>query len=170
MSEPVKTRSVKNRREVHYTNYDELLSDIRTLSEQGVDHLGNWTLGQIVGHLAKTFSVQVEGTDFKPPWYLGLPLRLSPPVRLFLKRRMLTKPLQSGFRIPKRFRKNFVAEADFEEQEAIAQLQAVVQRCNKENKVHVHVWLGKLTHEEWTQFNLRHAELHMSVVVPTGER
>ncbi len=170
MSEPVKTKSVQNRREVHYANYDELLSDIRTLSEQGVDHLGNWTLGQIVGHLAKTFSVQVEGTDFKPPWYFGLPLRLSSRVRLILKNRMLTKPLDSGFQIPKRFRKNLVAEADIDEQEAIAQLHAVVQRCNEENKVHLHAWLGKLTREEWTQFNLRHAELHMSFVVPKGER
>jgi hypothetical protein len=32
-----------------------------------------------------------------------------------------------------------------------------------------HPVLGKLTHEEWTQLHLRHAELHLSFAVPVSD-
>ncbi|MEM7473622.1 MAG: DUF1569 domain-containing protein [Planctomycetota bacterium] len=51
VGEKIRTDKVKNRRNVHYSNLNELLNDAQQLAQSEVQLLGNWSLGQIYSHL-----------------------------------------------------------------------------------------------------------------------
>ena len=56
----VDTKKVTQRREVRYDSYDDLLSDAEHLASGDVQTVGNWTLGQIFQHLAKTLNSSID--------------------------------------------------------------------------------------------------------------
>jgi hypothetical protein len=85
-------------------------------------------------------------------------------VRLF-KRRFLTKPMAPGWQL-----KNESAAAlvppliDWDA--ALAHFRRAIARRKAEEKCAPNAVLGPLTREEWTQLHCRHAELHLSFLVP----
>ena len=159
MSTSVDTKRVKGRRDLHYNSYDDLLEDIRQLAETPHHTVGNWSLAQIVEHLSKAAAIQVDGAPFKLPWPTGLLMRT------FMKKRFLTKPLPSGFKIPQKHSDQFVPADDTDLSQAIEHLESEIARCQETIQCAPHPVLGNLTSAEWEQFNLRHAEMHMSFVV-----
>jgi hypothetical protein len=83
---------------------------------------------------------------------------------LLLKRRFLTKPLPAGFKTSK----HLIADESLSVEAALDELRAAIDRQNTETERAMHPGFGKLTKEEHTEFHLRHAEMHMSFVVPTS--
>ena len=73
--------------------------------------------------------------------------------------------MSPGFRLPKAAEAGFYPAAG-SPQAALEGLRAAVRRTHTEPMIAPHPVLGKLTHEEWTQMHLRHAELHLSFVKP----
>ena len=92
MSTAVNTKRVEGRRDLHYDSYDELLEDIRRLTDSKHHTIGNWSLAQIVDHLARAAAIQVDGASFRLPWPMSVLMRT------FMKKRFLTKSLPSGFK------------------------------------------------------------------------
>ena len=88
----VETKRVKDRREVHYQSFDDLLADAELLAAGEVRALGNWSLGQIYWHLAKSLNSSIDGAGFSLP----APVRFA--LKLLAKRRFLTKSLPAGFK------------------------------------------------------------------------
>jgi hypothetical protein len=87
-------------------------------------------------------------------------------MRLFgrlMKRRLLKRGLRPGFKLPKD-REAAAYPAVASPQEALDILRQAV-RLRHEKATAIHPLFGKLTHEEWTQLHLRHAELHLSFAV-----
>ncbi len=160
-SAEINTKAVSGRRRVHYDSYDEALADAERLAAIPVRTLGNWSYGQILRHLAKTVNMTIDGTSLKAP----APIRLL--ARLFLKKRMLTRTLSPGFRLPKRARSLLPEETSVAE--GLELFRAAVQRTRTESQRAPSPLLGKLTPEEADQFQLRHIEMHMSFVVPADE-
>jgi hypothetical protein len=73
--------------------------------------------------------------------------------------------MSPGFKLPKDVEVGFFP-ATASPQEALEELRAVVDRTQNERMTARHPILGKMTHEDWTQLHLRHAELHLSFAVP----
>lgn len=158
----VETKSVQGRRTVHFESFDELLADAEQLAGTEVQTLGNWSLGEILGHLAAAMNASIDGFPAKVPW----PIRVL--ARLFMRKMILQGPLKPGFKLPKE------AEAKMWPQgmtadEGLAALRDAVERQRAETNRVPHLALGAISNEEWTQAHLRHAELHMSFVVPSGQ-
>lgn len=155
----INTKTASGRRNVHYGNLSELLADAERLAISDVRMVGNWSLGKIYGHLARAINFSID----------GFPFGLNPVLRfvgkLLMKKRFLTKPLPSGFKIPKKNRKDFIADSD-DTVQGLSELRDAIQRQNNEPNRVIHPFLGQLTNEEWEQFHCRHAELHMSFAVP----
>ena len=90
------------------------------------------------------------------------------PVRLFakwvLKSKFLGKILPAGFKIPKIAEQQFSPPDSASVQEALESLRRAVGRCQQESNCTRHPLFGKMTRQDWDQFSLRHAELHMSFV------
>jgi hypothetical protein len=153
----VKTKHVAGRRELQFHSQDEVLADAQRLAAGHTRTLGNWSLGQILSHLARSVEAAIDGTLPRPPWWLAWVIR-------GLKQRFLTKPMPAGFQLPRRRAENLLPPAT-STAEGLAQLQAAVARMRREGIVHPHPAFGVMTAHEWDQLFLRHAELHLSFVL-----
>ena len=153
MSTPtmINTKKVKGRREVRYQSLDDFLADAEHFATANVQQLGNWSPGQIYEHLSRSMKSSIE----------GFPSSLPAPVRfllsMFMKQRMLTKSIPSGFKSPSYFVANKISN-----EEGLASLRDTISRLKTDSTRAPHPGFGKISIEEWTQFHLRHAEMHMS--------
>ena len=59
---PVNTSKVAGRREVAYESLDDVLMDAEKLvANSNTRMLGNWTLGQMLAHLAASLHLSIDG-------------------------------------------------------------------------------------------------------------
>jgi len=151
--------SVAARRKLHYANLDELQADAERLAKGNFRTVGQWSYPQILDHLARTMTASLDGFGFKAPWW----------ARIFIaplaKNSFLTKPMRAGFKLPKSAR-SLAPPPDVSLSSAMDNLRKAMRRCTSETPQAEHPFLGKLASQEWTAVYLRHAELHMSFVVP----
>ena len=155
----IDTKKVKNRREVHYSSYDDFLADAERLATGETKMLGNWTLGQAFGHLANSLNFSIDGFPGSAPW----PMKIM--ARLFMRKMMFEGPLKPGFKLPKKF-EDKVVPGEMSSEDGIAALRTAIGRVKSATSLAPHPAFGKISADDWTRANLRHAELHMSFAVP----
>ena len=158
----VDTKNVAGRREVRYESYDELLADVESLAGQETQVIGNWSFAQILEHLGIAIEGSIDGIPFKAP----LPLRLV--AKLFLKKKLLRGPLDPGFKIPDNAKPVLYPKEEKGLEEGLEHLRRAVARCQSETNRASHPLFDTVTCEEWDKWNLRHAEMHLSFVLPAG--
>ena len=81
-------------------------------------------------------------------------------LNLFFKNKFLHKAIPARFKAPG----NFVPDATSVE-DGLASLQRAVARQHEVAERALHPGFGKFSRAEWDQFNLRHAEMHMSFIL-----
>jgi hypothetical protein len=153
----VNTKEVRGRRVLRFSSYQDILDEVRDLAGKPTRQLGNWSLGQICEHLAKGMDMAIDGGTFKP----SLPVRLVAP---FLKKRFLTRGLSPGFKLPKNAANLLPNPANAAG--GLAQLEKAIARQQQIRERKAHPVFGPMTIEEWDQMNCRHAEMHLSFIVP----
>ena len=154
----VDTKTVPGRRELIFSSLDEVVADAETLvATSNTKMLGNWPLSQLLTHLATAIKGSIDGYSTKAPWLIRL-------VGPLMKRRFLRNKMSPGFKLPKEVEVGFFPAAA-SPQEALEQLRAAVGRLENERMTTRHPVFGRLTHDEWTQLHLRHAELHLGFAV-----
>lgn len=153
------TTMTAKRRTVRYSTLDEFLADAEQILSAPHQTIGEWTAGQILEHLARTMNASIDGFGMKAPWLLRVT------IGAWMKNSSLIKPLKPGFKLPKKASK-FIPAADVSETEALASCQRAVRRLDAEDPTAPHPMFGNMAREEWIQLHLRHAELHMSFIVP----
>jgi len=151
----INTKQVQGRRSVRYSSLDELLSDARKLAACEVQTLGNWSQGQIYEHLARALDSSIDGVDFSVP----APARWL--MSLLMKKKFLYKEIPAGFKVTGKQLPEETSVAD-----GLHSLEQAVERQEGESSRIMHPGFGSLTNQEWDAFNLRHAEMHMSFLVP----
>jgi len=152
----IDTKKVQDRRSVHYRTFDDLLTDAEQLASKEVRQTGNWSTGQILQHLAVSMNSSIDGFDFSLP----APVRFI--LSLLMKRKFLYKALPAGFKAAGRF----VPPDDVSTADGLAAIRNAVERQATAEEYVPHPGFGKLTRDEWINFHLRHAEMHMSFIVP----
>ncbi|MBL9031887.1 MAG: DUF1569 domain-containing protein [Phycisphaerae bacterium] len=120
--------------------------------------LGNWTPGQVFGHLATWVTFAFDGTPLTPPWIIKVILKMQ-------KNRLLKRGLPAGAKIPD-VPGGTLGTEPMSLDEGLARYKSAMQRIDREAPTKPHVIFGPLTHEEWKQLQLRHSELHLSFLVP----
>jgi hypothetical protein len=147
------------RREIHYASLDEFQADAERLAKGKFRTVGKWTYPQILDHLARSMTASLDGFGFKAPWW----------ARTFIaplaKNSFLTKPMRAGFNLPESAG-SLAPAGDLLLPAAIENLRKAMTRCTRETPQAEHPFLGKLASQEWNALYLRHAELHMSFVLP----
>ena len=149
----INTKKVEGRREIRYETFEDLLADIDAHSGDDVTLLGNWSQGQIFKHLGNTMDLSIDGFGMQFP----LPMRIM--VRLFMKNKFIYKAIPSGFKAPDKFVPDETTTA-----EGVDLIKKAITRQKEDSTRALHPGFGELTLEEWTQFHLRHAEMHMSFI------
>lgn len=148
------------RRSVSLPSIPDALAEIDRIvaAEHGgtLRRLGNWSAGQNFHHIAAWINYAYDGypPSLRPAWIIRLI------ARTFMKRKFLKGPMPGGMRIPRVPGGTFATE---ETPTAVgaAELRRALERLQAECPTRENLLFGKLTHDEWIQLNLRHAELHL---------
>ncbi len=155
---PIDTAKVTGRRTLRFESFNAVLAEAERLAAIRTRTLGNWSLGQILKHLAKSIDMMIDGPPFVLPW----PMRIV--MTLLMKKRMLSRTLPAGFQLPVKARHMVPEPTDTDE--GLKLLRAAVLRVNKTEQRGLHPAFGKMGPGQWDQFQLRHCEMHLSFVVP----
>lgn len=157
----VDTANVVGRRVFRFETIDDALADADRLvaAERAgrLRKLGNWTLGQTLGHLAIWAEYSYTGSPLKPPFFIKWMLRLR-------KRKFLHEPMRPGVKIPG-VAGGTLATDPMPLDEALRRLRRVMERLKVEAPTRPNSIFGQMSHDEWIAINLRHAELHLSFFV-----
>lgn len=147
-----------DRRELHFTTLDQLLTEARRLAE--TDHAGQlkstgtWTLGQAFGHIAGWATAINDGTYPKVPFIIRVMMRL-------MKNRMINAPMKPGVKIPGIANGTLFIDV-LTVEDGLSGLFRAVEVIKATNSPFMHPLLGLMTPEQFIALNLRHAELHLS--------
>jgi hypothetical protein len=163
----INTSKVTDRRKLRFNAPEDLWRDIdRVVAGELSGKLrctGNWTAGQTFGHLAAWTSFPYDGypSTLRPPWFVKLILKGR-------KNKYLNDGLPAGVRIPK-VEGGTVATEQLVLDEGLDRLRKAWDRLRTSPPAVPNPIFGPLSHQEWIQLNLRHAELHLSFLHPEGK-
>ena len=157
----IDTKKVQGHRDISYQSLADLSVDATRCAEEGWVTIGNWSVGQIYHHLSVALHASIDGFGFKGFW----PKRL---IATFSKKKFLTQGLPRGVRIPSKMKR--LEPTDMPVADALTQLASAIERYQTNPKRAPHPLFGEFTDEESDQFQLRHAELHMSFIVPAEDK
>ena len=150
------------RRTVHYASLDEVLADAERLVQAHASTTGNWSLDQILGHLAVAMEKSMEGMPGTLPWYVRLI------GRYIIEARVLKHGMKPGFKLPAEAEAWAVPAAGGNPDAALERLRRAVARLRSESTRFPHPVFGPMPAPEWDRLHLRHAEMHMSFVREPG--
>ena len=149
-----------DRRQLRFDSIDAALAEAERLAAADRDgrlkRCGNWTLGQALGHLATWANFAFDGY----PDAVRAPL----PVRLILRlmrNKILNGGMMTGVRIGKLPGGTLGIDVHSTD-EGLSRYRAAMERLRASAPTITNPVFGPLTHEQWIQLNLRHAELHLS--------
>lgn len=129
----------------------------------GVVSTGNWSPGENLQHVARFYKAALDGFGFMFP----APARFL--FRLLLKPIALKRTFSGGLKIPAKARPLLQPDEGVSFEQGLADLRAQLDRINAgERMEQPSPVLGPLSHEEWTELQLRHAELHLAKIRPSG--
>jgi len=162
----IKTTKVTGRRRLWFASLDAILADAEYLAGVPTKQLGNWSLGQILVHLATVFDKSIDGTEYKPSWLARRAGRLFVPL---WKRWVLRWGMPAGIRPPAGMFKEVAPPERVSTADGLAALRRAVGRLKAEGERDWAQCFGVFTRDEWDRFHMRHAELHLSYAVPFGD-
>lgn len=156
-----------DRRQLHFADLNQLsaeLDRIETAEQNGeLRAVGNWTPGQILGHLAAWIHYGWDGYPMKrPPWFVRWFLRWQLP-------KMLAGGMPSGVRIPG-VEGGTTGIEPVEFYDGMSELRRGIERLEgTELPTHDSPAFGQMSLEDRVRLNLRHAELHLSFLRYPGD-
>jgi len=145
-----------DRRQLHFESLDELLADAERVATPTAHVSGNWTIGQIIHHLAEAMHKSFDGYE----------QLASPEMQRIASRRrpkMLSEGLPTGIKLEGDMSR-YTPPPEATLETALERMRSAMDRSRQEFMDVEHPFLGKMDHEQWTQFHCRHAELHLSFV------
>lgn len=155
----VKTNTSRGRRLLRFDSYSDVLSRAELLVAVEAVPLGNWTLGQILDHLALSMHASVDGLAVDVAWWRQMLFRAR------YRRQLLSGPMPAGLSLPAEIADLLLPERVSAE-EGLAALREAIERLSFETERARHPLLGEMSLDEWDSFHLRHAELHLSFALP----
>lgn len=165
MSTSVVDTKKAERRKLRFETLDAMLAEARRVADAEragrLRRTGNWTAGQVFGHLAGWATGCFDGfpPDVRPPpWILKK-------IFCLMKGQFLNKGLPVGIRI-----RGVEGGTKFTEplslDEGLARLERAAARLKSEAIRVPSPVFGDMSRDEWTKITLRHAELHMGFLHP----
>jgi hypothetical protein len=147
------------RRTLRFRSFDEALQDAATLNERGYTALGNWSLGRALGHLGQAIDLSIDGPGFSAP------LKRKLLGRLLYRHYLLHIGFPAGVQLPADGVEKLVpGEMSYEAGRAV--YERAIDRLSRETRRIPHPILGRFSIRQWNVFHLRHADLHLSFLLP----
>jgi hypothetical protein len=130
-----------------------------------LEAVGNWSLDQCCQHLGRWIEFSFDGFPFQYPWCYRLIGRIA---RLVSWRWLVSMALRPGFRNPSSA-KAVEPDALIPGGSGVKYLLEQIGRVESGERIGQPSPVeGRITHEQWCYFHLRHAELHLSFQIVVG--
>ncbi len=160
----IDTRAVTGRRRLDFRSWDEVIAETASLGAAAragaLTTLGNWSLAEMFDHLANLLAVATGDLRFAAPW----PLRLLG--RTIGRRMFLGRDFKPGMTLRGAAARLLPAEGVTLDA-AEARLLGLLGRVRAGERLTASSpLLGPLTHEQWTDLQLRHFAHHYSFLRP----
>lgn len=157
---PINTRKVQGRRTLRFSTLQEIRVEAQRLAAAEragtLKVLGNWTLGQNLGHLALWMTLPMDKIP-PSPWFIRL---LGP----LIKGRFLKGPIPTGFRMSG-VEGGTLGIEPISTEEGLRRLVAAIDEARGFTEIK-HPVFGHMTVAQRIALHCRHAELHLSFLVP----
>lgn len=151
-------------RRLRFERIDDALAEAERLAaaerEGRLERAGSWTPGQALGHLATWANFAFDG--YPPEVRAPLPVRL---ILRLMRGRILSKGMMPGVKIGRAPGGTLGLDV-LPTDEGLRRFRAAMERLRQTAPSAVNPVFGRLTHDQWVQLNLRHAELHLGYLVP----
>lgn len=158
----VDTGKVKDRRNLEFETLEQALADARRCVQAEnagkLRRTGNWTTGQLLGHLAFWIDASFDGFEMKTTFLMRL---LGP----FMKKIVLKRSSRAGFRLSNAPEGTYGVEV-LSTEEGFRRYEAAIRRLLAKCPENPNPVFGKMTYDEWKTLHLRHAETHLSFLHP----
>lgn len=164
----IDTSQVRGRRVLHFATLEALLADARALAAADLAapprlrRLGNWTLGQCLNHLAAWIEYPYIGY---PP-ELVIPDEMKANARA-IKHELMTRTMNPGERLTGLDAGTLATEV-VPTETGLTRLESAAAKLRTGDPPIPDPAFGLVTAHEWTEINLRHADLHLSFFVPVS--
>jgi hypothetical protein len=157
--------SEPQRRTLRFNTVDDALAETIRLAaaerEGRLAQAGTWSLGQTLGHLATWANFPFDG--YPPAVRPPLPIRL---IARLLRNRIINKGMLPGMKL-RGIPGGTLGLDPLPTDEGLTRFTDAFERLRRTSPTIVNPVFGPLTHEQWVQLNLRHAELHLGFLAPT---
>lgn len=156
----------EQRRQLTFTNLDQVIEDARKLLGEGYVPTGNWDLAQVCAHLNDWMRFPMDGY---PP--AALPIRVILwLIKVTVGRRQLRSVLENGFRDSLPTMPQTVHAANIStDAAAVERLVETIDRFKTySGKFHPSPVYGELTPDEHSKLQLAHCAHHLSFLVATS--
>ncbi len=148
------------RRTLHFETLEEILADAEAVTAVPHRTTGNWSAAQIIHHVTVLLEVMTQGKDLPMP----LPIKIvGRGLRLFGVHRKTMKP---GIKPPAKTAAKFSAPPDTDLNDALAYMREEVRIAGEQGMKYPSPLFGKLSHSDAVAMHCRHAELHLSFILP----
>ncbi len=154
----IETADVSGLRRLRFDSLDDVLVEARALAVRPTRQLGNWSLGQVCRHLGTAMEQCTTAEQL-----FSVPLRLRIVGRL-IRRHVLKRGLPRGFKLPPEGAAVLVPPPTSVELGLMA-LEQGVEALRRSSRRVPHPVLGAMNVDQWNQFHLRHAEMHLGFIV-----
>lgn len=156
----INTGKVPNRPKLRFEALDQAIAHAQHLADLDragrLEPLGNWTLGQAMGHLAWWASAPFDG--FPPEATPPRPIRV---LGRLTRGPFLAMRMPAGVKLPDIPGGTFGTEP-LSTDAGLAALRSAFERTLAQCPPHPSPLLGHLNHAQWKKLHCRHAELHLS--------
>ena len=159
----VKKTPATQRRCLRFESLDDVLLDAENLAARPTRQLGNWSLGQNLMHLATVYEKSIDGTFFRPGWLLRVFAKVFMPL---WKRWALSRGIPAGIRPPAFMFREVAPPDQVSTEDGLRAIRRAIGRLKAESQRDWEQCFHSFTRSEWDQFHMRHAELHLSFIVP----
>jgi hypothetical protein len=157
----VNTAKILNRRKLHFNTVQDILDDVERLDPATTKTLGNWSGGQILTHLAIVIDGSIDGAPMRFNWLMRMLGRI-------MKKRILSKGMGPGFQLKGAAAEALVPSSGISWEEGSERLRKAIHRLQTESKRAASPFFGPMTGDDWSNLHCRHAELHLSFLVPNS--
>src|SRR5688500_5529633 len=147
------------RRKLQFATLDEVMPDVERLLGGHVT-VGQWTLGQILNHLATSIGMSMDGTPEKFSWPVR---RMFGPVARQLSFALGWMPAQV------RVQETYLPRAGLTADSEAETLRAAIARFEQfTGEFDEHPLLGRFSPDQWRRFHCLHCAHHLSFALPTS--
>jgi len=151
------TGTATARRLLQFTTIDEALAEMDRLAQaeraEKLTRVGNWTLGQALGHLATWAEFSFSQCPIRAPWFVRAFMALQ-------RKKYIFGPMKPGIRIP-RVEGGTLGTEVMSLDDGLIRATRAFERLKTAPPTHPSPVFGMMTQEEAIAMNLRHAELHL---------